>query len=158
MNVKEQSVPGFKLEEESHAAGEEENNTVVMHCVGGRERLLGNLKSMSSRQRLIVVNFGNTVTPGRNNLEEERLFGSQFPSIQSLVDKKGGHTMVTAKKKEKIGDHITSKETLTHTHLLPPSRPHGPKLPQPLHTAPPAAQRSHRRKPGKRWESARNIR
>lgn len=115
MNVKEQSVPGFKLEEESHAVGEEENNTVVMHCVGGRERLLGNLKSMSSRQRLIVVNFGNTVTPGRNNLEEEGLFGSQFPSIQSLVDKKGGHTMVTAKKKEKIGDHITSKETLTHT-------------------------------------------
>lgn len=158
MNVKEQSVSGFKLEEESHAAGEEENNTVVMHCVGGRERLLGNLKSMSSRQRLIVVNFGNTVTPGRNNLEEEGLFGSQFPSIQSLVDRKGGHTVVTAKKKEKIGDRITSKETLTHTHLIPPSRPHGPKLPQPLHTAPPAAQRSHRRKPGKRWESARNFR
>lgn len=117
MNVKEQSVPGFKLEEVRGSSGRRAKNTVVTHCVGGRERLLGNLKSMSSRQRLIVVNFGNTVTPGRNNLEEEGLFGSQFPSIQSLVDKKGGHTMVTAKKKEKIGDHITSKETLTHTHI-----------------------------------------
>lgn len=85
--------------------GEEEKSLVVMHCVGGRERLLGNLKSTSSRQCLIVANFGNTVTAGRNNVKEEGLFGSQFPSIQSLVDKKGGHTMVTVKlrKKKRLG-------------------------------------------------------